>query len=84
MSNSDKKVECDTHGTVNATFVCQHLVGGEKLGFNFGYNPESPDDLYPDAWCNECEYALETEGEWNDKSEKFTEIKLLCAHGFVA
>ena len=80
MSDTDKKVECDTHGTAVATFVCQHLVGGEKLGFNLGYDPEQPDDLYPDAWCDECESVLEAEGEWNEKSEEFAGIKLLCAH----
>ena len=79
MSDSDKKVECDTHGTMDATFVCQHLIGGEKIGFNLGHDPENPDDLYPDAWCDECESVLETEGEWNDKSEKFSGIKLLCS-----
>ena len=50
MSDSDNKIECDTHGTTDATFVCQHLVGGEKLGFNLGYDPEDPDDLYPNKW----------------------------------
>ena len=80
MSDSEKKVECDIHGTADATFVCQHLVGGENLGFNLGYDPENPDELYPDAWCDECESVLEAEGEWNDKSEEFADIKLLCSH----
>ena len=80
MSDSDTKVECDTHGTMEATFVCQHLIGGEKLGFNLGYDTENPDGLFPDAWCDECESVLEAEGEWNDKSEEFAEIKLLCSH----
>lgn len=80
MSDSDKKVECDTHGAAEATFVCQHLVGGEKLGFNLGYDPEHPDDLYPDAWCNECDNVLEAEREWSDKAAEFAGIKLLCSH----
>ena len=79
MSNSKNKVECGTHGTSTATFVCQHLASGEKLGFNCGYDPEEPDDLYPDAWCDECEKVLVAEGEWNDKSEAFSDIKLICS-----
>jgi hypothetical protein len=79
MSEFDKKVECGKHGSSAATFVCQHLASGEKLGFNVGYDPEFPDDLYPDAWCNECEKMLESEGEWNEVSEKYADIKLLCS-----
>ncbi len=80
MSDSDNIIECDIHGATNATFVCKHLIGGEKLGFNLGYDPENIDDLYPDAWCNECERVLEEEGEWNEKSEEFAGIKILCSH----
>lgn len=80
MSDSDTKVECGKHGATTATYVCQHLVKGEKLGFNQGYDPDNPDDLYPDAWCDECNKVLEDEGEWNDKSEGFAGIKLLCSH----
>ncbi len=80
MSNSDKKVDCRTHGEADATFVCHHLLGGEKLGFNLGLDPKNPYQLYPDAWCDECERVWNEEGEWNARSEKFTDIKLLCAH----
>lgn len=79
MSNSDNKVECKTHGTADATFLCQHLVNGENLGFHLGYDPEEPYDLCPDAWCDECEKVLDREGEWNDKAEEFSGIKLLCS-----
>ena len=80
MSESDNKVECKTHGSADATFICQHLIGGESLGFNIGYDPETSDELHPDAWCDECEKILDSEGEWNDKSEKFADIKIVCSH----
>jgi len=79
MSDSNKKIECDTHGTTDATFICNHLLQGEQRGFNLGIDPENPDDLCPDAWCDECEKVLDDEGEWNEKSEKFADIKLLCS-----
>lgn len=80
MSDKEDTVECPTHGTASEAWVCQHLVGAsEKLGFNVGYDVDDPDDYYPDAWCDECEKALETEGEWNETSQAFANIKLVCS-----
>lgn len=77
--SDDKKVECAKHGTSSATFICQHLSEGSKQGFHMGYDPEDPDALYPDAWCDQCEAILEKEGEWNDVSQAFANIKMVCA-----
>ena len=79
MSNSNKKVGCEIHGESDATFICHHLIGGEKLGFNLGLDPENPSDLYPDAWCDKCEQVRNEEGGWNHRSEGFADIKVLCA-----
>lgn len=80
MADDDKKVECAVHGKAEPAFICQHLVNGEHLGFNVGYNPDEPDALYPDAWCDMCEdVLLDSESEWNDKSEAFADIKLVCS-----
>lgn len=79
MSDDDRKVECSVHGKSSAAFVCHHLTEGTKLGFNAAFDPDSPDDLYPDAWCNECGRILEQESEWNDTAEAFADIKLVCA-----
>lgn len=49
MSDEELSVECGEHGKSPATFVCQHLPAGENQGFNVGYDPEHPDDAYPDA-----------------------------------
>src|SRR5688572_24438369 len=84
MSDSDKRITCDTHGAADATFLCQHLAGGERLGFYIGYDSDNPDALYPDAWCGGCDKVRQAEGGWNDKSEKFAGIKLLCAHCYEA
>lgn len=84
MSNDDHKVECGVHGTSSATFICRHLSEGEKLGFNVGFDPDIPDDLYPDAWCDQCDAVLEQEGEWNDTSKAFADIKLVCAGCYCA
>jgi len=73
-------VECDTHGEQQQTFVCQHLVRalstGEKVGFFWSSEPRG------DAWCSACEDVRIRDGgitgEWNERSEKFAGIKLLC------
>jgi hypothetical protein len=79
-----RKVQCGTHGTVGSAYVCCHLVRGdcEPLGFN---EPEyDPDDTEGQAWCDKCEEVLEAHGEWNQASEAFANIRLVCEFCFAA
>jgi len=78
MGDDDNKVECGIHGRRSIAFICQHLSNGEGLGFNTGYDPENPDALYPDAWCDKCDEVLDKEGEWNDASVAYSDIKMVC------
>ena len=81
----DKQIECGSHGLQAATFVCQHLPKGFDQGFFTGYDEEDPGDPFPDAWCTRCEQKLdECGGEWNDESEAFANITMICAHCYVA
>ena len=80
MSNNEHVVECAEHGEQQATYVCQHIVqtlkDGKARGFWWADDPDNP---RPDAWCSECEAKVqETNGEWNDESEAFAGVKLLC------
>ena len=79
MSDETFPAECAEHGAGPAAFVCQHLQRGSGQGFNMGYDPEQPDDAYPDAWCDQCDAMLEQEGEWNERAEAFADIKMVCA-----
>lgn len=84
MSDPEKKILCGSHGERVATFVCQHLVRGSNRGFHAGFDPEFEDDPFPDAWCNECEEKLsEVGGEWDDESEAFADIKVICADCYL-
>lgn len=70
-------VNCDKHGNQEETFVCQHIVESltTKISVGFYYASEPRGD----AWCNECEHMrIKEGGEWNEKSEAFASIKLLC------
>src|ERR1700733_7478602 len=76
MGDTSQIVICPRHGDGYATFVCQHLARAANAGFFY-----AGDDIRPDAWCAECDQVLmEHRGEWNDISEAFAGITLLCSH----
>ena len=79
MSDSRHEVRCPTHGARDATFVCQHLPSGSGVGFHQEPDPDDPDALWPDAWCDACETMRVAEGEWNERSKTFAGIRVLCA-----
>jgi hypothetical protein len=77
----DKYIECDTHTSGTIAFVCQHLLNNDKhVGFHeaFESNPLIDTDEEYQAWCDECEKVRMKEGEWNDASMAFAQIKLVC------
>ena len=76
MSDVDEVVTCEVDGKSHATFVCRHLARNAGLGFFWS---ETPDDPRPDAWCGACDEVLEREGGWNDRSEPFAKVTLICA-----
>lgn len=76
---SKETIECNEHGPRQQAFVCRHLLQGEHQGFYWGTDPEDPQNLCPDAWCSECDEALQASGgAWNDESEAFAQIRLVC------
>jgi hypothetical protein len=77
MSDLEKKMICKLHGESHATFICHHLAHGSRVGFYYG----NEDDIRPDAWCYECDQNLmQNDGEWNDKTESFAKIMVICAY----
>ena len=80
------KVECDSHGAATATYICRHLVEGKGLGWYC--DRPSPEQPWPDAWCDACHRAYLAEGEWNEKSEAAADIgnnlRLICHHCYEA
>jgi hypothetical protein len=79
MTESPSTVDCAEHGPQAATFVCKHLPSGRGVGFNQAYDPEDPDSLFPDAWCDSCEAERERKGGWDDASEAAAGIRVLCS-----
>src|SRR5688500_10839377 len=75
MTEFSEEIICDQHGPSYATFVCNHLATGSKLGFHCSFQD---DDSRPDAWCSKCNEVMLAEGGWNEASESFANITLLC------
>ncbi len=75
-----RTVECDEHGPQPETFVCQHIVQGLVEGRPYGFWwADDPENSRPDAWCTACNDLLKKHGgEWNDTTESFAGVKLLC------
>ena len=81
MGDAEQYVECCTHGKQQATFVCQHIVQSLKDGEPRGFwsAAHKSGDERPDSWCSACEDKVNsTGGEWNDESEAFAGVTLLC------
>ena len=80
----ENAVICDNHGASWPAFVCQHLNKGAYTGFHEPSESDpliKPEDGYQ-AWCDECEKIRLQEGEWNDVSEGFAKIRLICSGCF--
>lgn len=77
-----KTIECKEHGHSRPAFVCGHLDLRSPKGFNEAFETCKGMDLEEDddfqAWCDECEKVRIEQDGWDELSEKFAEIKLVC------
>ena len=75
-------VDCGIHGFRRPAFICQHLNREEKKGFEESFASHKGMDLDDEddfaAWCDECEQVRVDKDGWNEESEKFAKIKLVC------
>lgn len=80
MDEETAYIECREHGKQQAAYVCRHIVQslGDGKPRGFWSSEASPDNPRPDSWCSECEEMVNRVGEWNDESEAFAGVKLLC------
>src|SRR5262245_39022157 len=89
-SSPKRQVHCDQHGSTDPAFVCRHAKDGSGLGFYIAISPY-PDypavgdfEGCPNGWCGECEAKRLECGGWNDESESFSGVTLVCRHCFEA
>jgi len=78
----DRYVQCSAHEYRRRAFVCQHLNSTRKVGFEEAFETfedmELSDEDDFQAWCDDCETVRQNEGEWNDRSMAFAQIKVVC------
>jgi hypothetical protein len=65
-------------GGVRVRHVLESLRTGSRVGFH------TPGDSADDdqGWCDACERVRAREGEWNDRSEAYADIRLICLDCF--
>lgn len=78
MNDDSEQITCEEHGTATVTFVCSHLLEEPIQRWHSGC--PSPENPWPDAWCDRCNVAFLREGEWDDKNSDAIDIRLLCHH----
>lgn len=75
-------VDCEIHGFERPAFVCQHLNLEKPVGFIEAFDTyprmELDDDDDFQAWCNDCENIRCKHNGWNEESEQYAQIKLIC------
>jgi hypothetical protein len=82
MERDTKTVKCGTHGEVGQAFVCSHLVFEKLKPLGF-FEPEcDPNDPEPQAWCGDCEAALNKVGNWTDELTERADVRLVCEFCF--
>lgn len=77
---------CAKHGLNRTAYVCEHLANGTATGFHEPFKSSVDKDLAEDddfqAWCNDCELVRANEGGWNEKSEAFANVQIVCEECF--
>lgn len=78
----DKYIDCAKHDFNRIAFVCQHIIGKEKVGFEEAFETHEGMELGEDddfqAWCNECETIRQQQDGWTDDAMAFADIKVVC------
>lgn len=78
----EKSVDCGIHGYRRPAYVCQHLNLKTACGFEEAFETHKGMELEEDddfcAWCSVCEKVRIEKDGWNEESEKFAKIKLVC------
>jgi hypothetical protein len=74
--DDDNDIDCQTHGRVPSSIVCQHLLyDGQTKYVGFILEEDAPDDLM--AWCHECDARL-LESGWTNDVLAFADLKVVC------
>ena len=73
----DDSIECANHGKAPATYLCAHLADDPVQRWH-GASP-TPDNAWPDAWCDRCDAVFLRDGAWTDGNSRTLDIKVFCS-----
>ena len=74
-----KAVHCNQHGKTSPAYACSHSLTSLRDGNKRGLIFVNDEDGHYHGWCDECDEFLMSHGEeWNDETEGFASISLLC------
>ena len=77
-------VNCNVHGEQAATLVCQHIARANEVEASIGfYWSKDDENVFPDAWCRDCNEQLLATDEWNDKMVKAASFKVICSQCYL-
>lgn len=76
---TNPKQTCSTHHKAQTANLCQHLVNGNNAGFHTAMGEQPPYQLYPDAWCDQCQEVLNQQGEWDTVASQFAAFSAHCS-----
>ena len=82
-----QKVICKIHGEMDYALICTHLAAQTHDDPDLNVYLATPDESeeatdVQNLWCEKCDNILLEEGEWNDKSENFANIQVVCIQCF--
>ena len=80
----DEIVNCHSHGEQAVTLVCQHIARANESDASIGFFWSRDDEnVFPDAWCRDCNEQLLAADEWNDAMEKAASLKIICSQCYL-
>jgi hypothetical protein len=87
-----RTVHCATHGRAERALVCGHLFAQARTDdaapMAYFLGEDDPGDAQATeatcAWCAQCDAVLQREDEWNDASEAFADIHVVCTDCLAA
>ena len=75
--SDDDSITCDSHGKAPATYLCGHLADDPVQRWHGAHR--TPDNAWPDSWCDRCNAAYLRDGEWTDENSQGLNLKIFCS-----
>ena len=68
-------ISCGIHGNHAYALICSHLASAESI--EYFRNVDEP-DYHSQAWCKDCDAALQTDKGWNQRASDYADWRFFC------